>query len=481
MTKKQTKNMRRQIVLIALSGVVLIFTTFSWFIGMASVDVSSFNIDIASAENLLLSLDGANWDTTVSINKENLADVSYPGHTNWWSGRGLIPVSTIGKIDTAISRLELFEKAAVTSLPGGFSLMASRVANDGPTEDHGYIAFDLFVRNFTGSSYSSEYDILSEEGIYLSTDSSVTVSLDGGVEETGLENSVRVAFAQIGRVIGTELDQGKITGITCNPDAQGLPSVVDGVTGICRTASIWEPNDKNHVDNAISWYNTHCLARKADGTNSWLSDSYDGSCNSIVNGNSYPTHVVSDEIASSDYVNIYDGATYNTYTGSSKLFTPTYFTDTDKLKTGVERPPLMYLAPNSITKIRVYIYLEGQDIDNYDYASIGRKLSVKFGFTKQRFVEGDFGYDGPDQAPARDTVKPIITRNGDPEVTIPVDSTYVDQGATANDNLDGDITPYIEVYNPVNTSVAGTYTVRYNVRDWAGNWATEVTRTVIVQ
>mgnify|MGYP000084289117 FL=1 len=32
----------------------------------------------------------------------------------------------------------------------------------------------------------------------------------------------------------------------------------------------------------------------------------------------------------------------------------------------------------------------------------------------------------------------------------------------------------------VNTAVAGTYTVRYNVTDSAGNAATEVTRTVTV-
>ena len=39
----------------------------------------------------------------------------------------------------------------------------------------------------------------------------------------------------------------------------------------------------------------------------------------------------------------------------------------------------MTLAPNSITKVRVYVWIEGQDIDNYDFAAIGRKISVKFG------------------------------------------------------------------------------------------------------
>ena len=62
---------------------------------------------------------------------------------------------------------------------------------------------------------------------------------------------------------------------------------------------------------------------------------------------------------------------------------------------GAERPQFMTLAPNSITKVRVYIYLEGQDIDNYDFAQLGAKVSVNFGFTKERYTEEDIDYDGP--------------------------------------------------------------------------------------
>ena len=204
MKKESTIKIRRQLILMALSAVVLIFTAFGWFIGMQSVMVSSFDIDIAAAENLLLSLDGVSWDTTVSINRENLEEVSYPNHTNWWSGGGLEPMSTIGQIDVNTSRLMLFEKAGITAIPGGHSLMASRVENTGDKEADGYVVFDLFVRNMTGSAYIPEYNLLDEEGIYLSVDSSVEVAIDGGVEDTGLENSVRVAFAQIGIVMITE-------------------------------------------------------------------------------------------------------------------------------------------------------------------------------------------------------------------------------------------------------------------------------------
>jgi hypothetical protein len=48
------------------------------------------------------------------------------------------------------------------------------------------------------------------------------------------------------------------------------------------------------------------------------------------------------------------------------------------------------------------------------------------------------------------------------------------------DDTDGDITARIETISLIETSIEGTYYVRYNVSDDAGNKATEVVRTVIV-
>ncbi len=79
-----------------------------------------------------------------------------------------------------------------------------------------------------------------------------------------------------------------------------------------------------------------------------------------------------------------------------------------------------------------------------------------------------------------DTTAPVITILGSNPLTVALGSVYTDAGATALDNLDGDITANIVVVNNVNTAVAGTYTVTFNVQDSAGNSATQVTRTVIV-
>lgn len=82
---------------------------------------------------------------------------------------------------------------------------------------------------------------------------------------------------------------------------------------------------------------------------------------------------------------------------------------------------------------------------------------------------------------APDTTKPTISLTGDTEVTVSIDSAYNDAGATANDNVDGDISGNIVTVNPVDTSVPGTYYVTYNVEDTAGNSADEITRTVNVE
>ncbi|PAB59396.1 S-layer homology domain-containing protein [Anaeromicrobium sediminis] len=87
-----------------------------------------------------------------------------------------------------------------------------------------------------------------------------------------------------------------------------------------------------------------------------------------------------------------------------------------------------------------------------------------------------------------DMVKPVITLEGDETVKINQGETYTDEGVTAEDNVDGDITSKVEdtivkdgkVVDVVDTNVPGTYTIKYNVTDKAGNEADEVIRTVIV-
>ena len=79
-----------------------------------------------------------------------------------------------------------------------------------------------------------------------------------------------------------------------------------------------------------------------------------------------------------------------------------------------------------------------------------------------------------------DTTPPVITLLGDNPVNLYVGDSYTDDGATAIDDVDGDITDDIITINPVDTNTIGTYTITYNVSDSAENPADEKTRMVIV-
>ena len=197
------------------------------------------------------------------------------------------------------------------------------------------------------------------------------------------------------------------------------------------------------------------------------------------------------------------------------------------------RPELITLAPNSITKVRIYVWIEGQDIDNYDFASIGKQITVNFGFTKERFdeqKEDNMQGSGPYSATG-DITRPVITGapatkpltdaaavnafNADPMAGITVsdigpettenacttaggawastgkcivngvagnqaDSTACTaaEGTWLTGTCTHDLTTKVQVTNPV-TTTPGTYVVRYLVSDWQGNYA-EAATTVTV-
>ncbi len=79
-----------------------------------------------------------------------------------------------------------------------------------------------------------------------------------------------------------------------------------------------------------------------------------------------------------------------------------------------------------------------------------------------------------------DTTPPVITLIGSPTVRLIVGEIYVDEGATAFDIVDGNLTSNVIVVNPVDTTRVGTYVVTYDVSDSQGNAAIQVTRTVEV-
>ena len=463
---KKSRKIRKLIITCTLSAVVLIVSTYTWFIGMQTVNVDPFEIEVATTEGLFLSMDGKNWVYNLNVNDAT----PYAGHTNSFTTKGLLPISSVGDLDATISRMKLYEKGSLTTSPGGYRLLASQVQNGKDESGNlqqgdGYVVFDLFIKNLSGQAYYVDNQPLNEEAIYLTVDSEVKVKTSGASDDqlkTGIENSIRVGFAQIGRVqasIGNSADElALITSMDCDGDTtnSNFP-----VTGICRNAQIWEPNDTAHVNNALSWYDKSCVTRKTAGTTNYESKSYNvavydtnGSLTTpatycyatggetkkymAANANALPTYAISRVLTIEDNVDVYDGKEFNTYllntnsyanyikrydslgtnpTAAAKLAEDNkyklvnypYFTDTMKKVEGTDRPQFMTLAPNSITKVRVYIWLEGQDIDNYDFAQLGKTISVNFGFTKERYTANDIpGYNGPDLVTSDNADIPVV-------------------------------------------------------------------------
>jgi hypothetical protein len=80
----------------------------------------------------------------------------------------------------------------------------------------------------------------------------------------------------------------------------------------------------------------------------------------------------------------------------------------------------------------------------------------------------------------QDTTAPTITVLGNNPEIVELGGVYTDAGATASDNIDGNITGSIATTGTVNTGIIGTYYMYYDVTDAHGNSATQAVRTVNV-
>ena len=80
----------------------------------------------------------------------------------------------------------------------------------------------------------------------------------------------------------------------------------------------------------------------------------------------------------------------------------------------------------------------------------------------------------------QDSTGPVITLKGEALEIYEAGSSYTDMGASATDNLDGDLTGEINVVSTVNSVKPGNYTVNYGVSDAEGNKTTAIRKVTIV-
>lgn len=211
-------------------------------------------------------------------------------------------------------------------------------------------------------------------------------------------------------------------------------------------------------------------------------------------------------LASATALDIHDGATSVSHDCPAVLpigDTLVTFTSTDAAgNTGVagatitiadNTPPVITLVGNSAMNVEFGDVFTDPGFSAYDNVDGDITGNVVTGGIVDTSVLGDvvLTYDVSDAAgnPAGqvqrtvtvvDTTAPDILLTGDATINLNQGDAYSEQGATASDLVDGDVTGSIVINSNVNTAVKGTYQVTYNVSDAAGNAATEVVRTVIV-
>jgi len=77
-----------------------------------------------------------------------------------------------------------------------------------------------------------------------------------------------------------------------------------------------------------------------------------------------------------------------------------------------------------------------------------------------------------EETPIPDVTSPDLRLIGDALTVLEMSQTYIEVGATAVDDIDGDITSTVIVSGQVDTATIGEYTITYSVTDQAGNTST---------
>lgn len=318
MRKSESKKNRRRkgillaIIMILFTGVVLTASTYAWFTANRSVTVESIDVNVQATEGLQISTDATDWKAVIT--NDDITGAAWSGVLNQLpKGAGVFasPVSTAGNIDSS-GLMEMYRGTVAT--PEGESTnkltAVKSTETKGTTGD--FVAFDLFFRSTKA------------QPIYLTSAS--TVTLKDGTSISGLENAARVAFINEG-------------GVEYGSTAASAQAKKDG-----SLALIWEPN-----------YDVHTAAGVANAN-----DAY-GISTTTTGGSKLPYVGVKAPITTGVLVNDKNSsyfANVNT-TGSpvSGIPSSAYIKVTDLVA--------------GITKVRVYMWIEGQDVDCEDHASGG--------------------------------------------------------------------------------------------------------------
>ena len=305
-------------ILFFFTTIMFSTSTYAWFTSNRVVTINTINVHVAASGGIEISADGTTWKSVITPDDiTGVHDTTYPTSVNQIP-YNMEPVSTGKDIDGSTGYLKMFYGLTDNNTDGEYVLTSTReieTEGNGPTSTGKFIAFDLFFK------------VSNDTTMYLSNNSKIKYLNEEG---KGIANAVRVAFVNEGTIAtGSELS-----------DIQRLRG------GTSATTYIWEPNYDVHTPSAIA------NARDVYGIN--VSETggslvrYDGLINEITKTD----NILLREANSTSHPSLFKTVTVN------------YSTVKD-FANNVE----VFSLTNGITKIRIYMWIEGQDVDCENNAS----------------------------------------------------------------------------------------------------------------
>ena len=321
---KTSHRRRRRLLLliIAMLFTMVLFSssTYAWFTANQTVTVSTLTVNVAAQNGIQISTDGTNWKSIIQT-----ADITGVHATTYTSSVNQVPatlepVSTVGNID-ASGKMEMYYGTVGSNTTTGQYILTAVKDTEQEGTTGKFIAFDLFFK------------VDAATDIYLTTNSGVRTTDD---TDKGIKNASRIAFV----VLGNTASGSSIETI------QGLNN------GTSSQKYIWEPNYDVHTAAAVSHaHDTYGVTTTETGAEQIP---YAGVKAPITTEN----NVILRQSTPTAY-----STTYGTYFAN---VTPSYST-----VAGFSEQVQIFSLSAGVTKVRVYMWIEGQDVDCENAASGG--------------------------------------------------------------------------------------------------------------
>lgn len=324
-TKAKTKfDLRSSIILLLLLTILLFSSTYAWFTANQTVTISTLNVHIEAQNGLQISTDATTWK---SIIENTDIETGYSGHNNVLP-ENIEAVSTVGEIDTTTGYMKMYYGTVAADKADGVDKLTAELVEDSEGK---YIVFDMFLRVDADTNLKM-------------TEASSVVKKEGSVDK-GIKQASRVAFVIEGtQPVGTNLDTiRELKGAKSFLNAEGTKDTEN------KTVYIWEPNSNLHTDAAVAH------AR----------DNYGITTTSDGNASNVKYYGIKQEISTGLTLK---GTNDGSDTTNFAEIVPDYITPVNT-ETGKITATNIFSLKAGITKVRVYMWVEGQDVDCENTAS----------------------------------------------------------------------------------------------------------------